>query len=234
MATLAEVEAFASSIDDLTAVAFADLVRAWSAEAGLQDRAAVLRATVPDIIDGYYPVASSLGADFYESLRAQAGAGGSFTARLAPLPSESLASGLVGWAIAGEVVAGTGLSRAAGGLQRALVGGARQTVELNASRDTSRVRFARYASANACAFCAMLATRGPVYRSEESAGGKYHDFCRCLPVPVWGGAANYEEPAYVDEWRATYEQAAKNVEAAGGERSGKAVLQQMRRVGGLR
>lgn len=44
-----------------------------------------------------------------------------------------------------------------------------------------------------CSFCAMLASRGPVYTSEAAArtrGGSsvdaYHDHCDCLVVPVYG------------------------------------------------
>lgn len=45
-----------------------------------------------------------------------------------------------------------------------------------------------------CGFCAMLASRGPVYSSEASAryrGGvsvdAYHDHCDCIVVPVYDG-----------------------------------------------
>lgn len=43
--------------------------------------------------------------------------------------------------------------------------------------------------ATTCDFCLMLASRGPVYGSSETAGGegnKYHDHCYCIPVPVVG------------------------------------------------
>ena len=39
-----------------------------------------------------------------------------------------------------------------------------------------------------CGFCAMLASRGPVYKSSESAGiraDRYHDHCFCTCVPVF-------------------------------------------------
>lgn len=49
----------------------------------------------------------------------------------------------------------------------------------------SGVRWARVPDIGACNFCMMLATRGAVYLSRESAAGKggYHSHCRCLPVP---------------------------------------------------
>ena len=39
-----------------------------------------------------------------------------------------------------------------------------------------------------CGFCAMLAARGPVYRSQDTAGSRYHDNCVCTCVPVYTSA----------------------------------------------
>lgn len=65
----------------------------------------------------------------------------------------------------------------------------------------SGVRWARVPSASACDFCMMLATRGAVYLSRESAAGKggYHSSCRCLPVP----STEYRPTAAVKnfDWR---------------------------------
>lgn len=53
-----------------------------------------------------------------------------------------------------------------------------------------RVAYMRVPSSNcACAFCIMMASRGAVYKTRESAGGgadvnKYHINCRCSVVPV--------------------------------------------------
>lgn len=61
---------------------------------------------------------------------------------------------------------------------------ARKTVEKNARRDGAR--WARVPQgAETCEFCTMLASRGFVYYSEETAGGDhgYHTDCDCLPVP---------------------------------------------------
>jgi hypothetical protein len=48
-----------------------------------------------------------------------------------------------------------------------------------------------------CGFCAMLASRGPVYRSEGSAKFLTHDHCDCRPQLVfrdrpWDGMEQYE------------------------------------------
>lgn len=61
-------------------------------------------------------------------------------------------------------------------------------VEKNARRDPSKPRYARIPAGNdTCDFCIMLASRGPVYRSEASAGAldHFHTNCRCQVVPMW-------------------------------------------------
>lgn len=79
----------------------------------------------------------------------------------------------------------------------------RDTVITNAEREG--VRYARYASATACAFCRVLATRRAVYRSARSAGEghKYHRHCRCIAVRVPAGQW-YQPPSYVEDWRRQY------------------------------
>lgn len=61
-------------------------------------------------------------------------------------------------------------------------------VTKNAMRDPARPRYARVpAGDETCDFCIMLASRGPVYRSEASAGAvkHFHANCRCQVVPFW-------------------------------------------------
>lgn len=61
-----------------------------------------------------------------------------------------------------------------------------------AARDYGKARgmgYCRVPHGDACAFCIMLASRGFVYASEETAttskrtGGKYHEHCTCTAVP---------------------------------------------------
>lgn len=104
-----------------------------------------------------------------------------------------------------------------GSATRAIFDASRDTVLDNAEREG--VRYARYASATACGFCRMLASRGGEYRSEAAAltvvarrrrgtrplGERYHDNCKCLAVPVRDGV--YEPPSYVEQWQNDYDRA---------------------------
>ena len=82
------------------------------------------------------------------------------------------------------------------------------TVQFGAARDAvtkkpARIGYARVLSgAENCPFCAMLASRGPVYKEDTAVrrrdGRRYHDHCDCVAVLVvegqdWEGRAEYEK-----------------------------------------
>jgi hypothetical protein len=110
------------------------------------------------------------------------------------------------------------ISRLAGATQRYVTTAARDTITANA--EAEGVRWARHAQPDACAFCRLLATRGPDYLTKQAAqvvgttrvrgprkeGELYHDDCGCVPVPVRAGDA-YEPPDYVGDWLAQYDEA---------------------------
>lgn len=89
----------------------------------------------------------------------------------------------------------SGLVQVSGALSRQVLNGGRQTV-IDMSKYEPRYHgWIRVSDGNPCAFCAMLLSRGPVYWSEESAGGggaHWHDHCACTVRPYKGG----------DEWPA--------------------------------
>ena len=65
------------------------------------------------------------------------------------------------------------------------------TIMKNVGRDKRKgVKFARVTSGrNTCAFCLMLASRGAIYHTRQSAGelGQYHRHCSCKIVPCYSG-----------------------------------------------
>lgn len=81
---------------------------------------------------------------------------------------------------------------------------ANQTMRLNAKRDG--LRYARVPmGGETCSFCAMLASRGFVYKSARSAGegNHYHKNCRCKVIPGfdWLEVEGYD----ADEWYARWQ-----------------------------
>jgi hypothetical protein len=73
---------------------------------------------------------------------------------------------------------------------RVAMNGARSTNWNHMSRDRRALGYVRLSrTGTPCGWCAMLISRGPVYKSRESAlfndGDKYHDNCNCYAMPVW-------------------------------------------------
>jgi len=107
---------------------------------------------------------------------------------------------------------------------RLVFAASRDTVMDNALRE--EVSFARYAQASACAWCRLLAVRGLVYHTRQTAAAGSHDLCQCVVVPERDGDY-YIEPDYVDEWRKQYKDA---VDELGSAKNSDAVINSMRRA----
>jgi hypothetical protein len=83
----------------------------------------------------------------------------------------------------------------AGAASRHVMNGGREMVMDTAEKDKVAVRFARITGDDPCAFCAMLASRGPEYLTEFSAttvragrpraGQSFHDRCQCSILPLF-------------------------------------------------
>lgn len=79
-------------------------------------------------------------------------------------------------------IAGSSVARAA--MRHALDGG-RDTIQLTVANDDAALGWSRVTSGDPCAFCAMLASRGPDYRTEDTAGFEAHDGCSCGAEPIY-------------------------------------------------
>lgn len=227
-------------MDDVSTLTIAELLRFWRSldPEDPVPTAVAMREFLPDLVDTYAPLSSEVAAQFYDDTRAAANAPGRFQADLAPAKTSGLQK-MISWAIAplfrtafrdeapqvgGSVVAVAApdpvlaFSRFSSGTQLEVAGAARDTIEFNADadKDLGHPRFARHASANACAFCALMATRGAVYRTAAAAGSgkKYHGHCHCVAYVVFPGEDD-ESPDYVLGWERAYRDARKSARKAG-------------------
>lgn len=246
MPTQAEVEEHREAVAALVLLAQADMTTA-TAGVDLENArrvAAVVRDLFPEIAATYVPAVSVVSADWYEVLRFDADVPEPFTASVLDVPDADDLQDAVGDMLTPlfdttETPTVDATTTVLDGLAETLVTSAdRQTVQANAAQDRARPVYARHASANACAFCRMLATRGADYASEESAlrvvlgrgsrklGEKYHDWCRCTAVPEWH-KGTYEEAPYVADWRDAYTKATREL---GGAKDVNAVLAHMRQT----
>lgn len=141
------------------------------------DRPGALSTPLAEILlaiaDKYGEAAAALAAEWYEEARDDAGMTGSFAVPVADLPESTRFDALARWGVTplfgADPNPAAALTRLSGGLQRLVLDQARDTTFAAVEADPVRPRFARHASANACAFCALMATRGAVYASEADA-----------------------------------------------------------------
>ncbi|WP_217129376.1 hypothetical protein [Streptomyces sp. AC558_RSS880] len=73
---------------------------------------------------------------------------------------------------------------------RIAMNGGRSSNWTHMTRDRRALGYVRLSrTGTPCGWCAMLISRGPVYKSRESAtfndGDRYHDNCHCYAMPVW-------------------------------------------------
>lgn len=113
--------------------------------------------------------------------------------------------------LAGEVPDQAGFAAQVAVLARDMVHwAANETVECNVARDSKTrnggsVRFARIPTRpNPCPWCAMLASRGFVYMSADTAEAASHRHCACIVMPGVEGVTEvegYDPDHWYDYWQ---------------------------------
>lgn len=177
-----------------------DLARLWSVASrdidslalavrklSVADAREMLKVALPDLMDPFLGAASDMSAVLIDELYG-------IVANVPAseyLPTAEKIDRMARWAVTpmvDESLDSTVLSRVSGAAERMMYDSARLTVERgvvsnylarknrkygNVTRDETgkRVAFQRFPAAGACDFCQMLAGRGAVYLTAESAGG---------------------------------------------------------------
>lgn len=186
---------------------------------------------MPMLAQEYGDVAATAAAEWYESQRA-AQIGGTYRAVLADTVPVAQTQGSVRYAaghLFGDDPAQT-LALLSGAMQRFVLYGSRDTIARNVGRDPARPRFARVPiGAKTCAWCTMLASRGFVYLSRETAGiarDHYHDDCDCQVVADFNKDAAHIEGYDPDSMYDMY-LAARQAAGTGDQKS---IAAEMRRM----
>lgn len=179
----------------------------------------LIEATVP-LVRVHHSLSSSLSAAYYERFRAAEGVSGTPSARLAdPVDVGKLGGTLfvTGQRMTGQALAAgqspetameTALVRTSGTVTRLALAGGRDTILRSVEADKEAQGWARVTDSQPCAFCAMLASRGPVYKG-DTVGFRAHDHCTCTSEPVYRGS---EWPGRAREFKALYEEHAAGTE----------------------
>lgn len=124
------------------------------------------------------------------------------------------------------------LTKLAGAAHRQTLMAGRLTVAKSTAQDRRAIGWRRVTDGNPCAFCAMLASRGAVYRDNISAAGfDYHFECNCTPEAEYSTwVPTEQEEVYLD----SYQRALGDLSREGRPHTAKNILAAMRRVDGYR
>lgn len=190
----------------------------------------VSNALVP-VVQQHAMASRALANEHYQLVRANAGITEPFLPQGTALPAPQQVYDYVAWATKPATEAThveqvpqllvPAQTTATGALEKLVADTGRQQLVDNVMLDRRARAWAREPLPDACWFCAMLATRGAVYRSAWAAGRRtfegvpynsYHTHCHCLVVPVFGA---YEPPAHVRQWQQLYEDSTKDARGAG-------------------
>jgi hypothetical protein len=204
-----------------------------------------LQATVPPWIDAvtevvtrYSETSATLAADFYDGERDAAGVPGSFTVPLAEPPPDEQVDSSLRWATKDlwprdeadataaqrepfDVRMQAAMEKADAATQKLVADAGRETLRQAVKTDPQAVAYARAAALGACSFCKLMASRGSVYRTAESAGRdandlfsgdasvvKFHNNCHCGIIPVFRGQ-QFELSPHAAEWDRIYREYAQ-------------------------
>lgn len=193
---------------------------------------------VTAIVTRYSEAAALLAGGFYDGEREAAGAPGAFTVPLADPPPAEQVEASMRWATKDlwprtadvataaqerplDVRLEAAMSKADGAADRLVLNAGRSTVRQAVQRDAGAVAYARAAALGACGFCKLMAARGATYKDLDSAGRtanaafigadsviKFHNFCRCQPIPVFRGQ-QFELSPHAAEWDRIYREYAQ-------------------------
>ena len=183
----------------------------------------LVTATLP-LVRAYNRVSSSLAGSYYQAFRTAEGVLGVATPRLAgPIATAQVTASLyvTGQVMTRDAIAAgrtveqareAALVRTSGAVTRHTLQGGRDTMLQSVAADKQALGWARVTDGNPCAFCLTLASRGAVYKTEQSASFLAHDHCGCSVESVYDGTAL---PPLTQQWKDIYNQAQREALAAG-------------------
>ncbi len=152
---------------------------------------------VAALVAQYQGGAISLARDYYGDMREQAGVRSAFRPpTISPAPERAIQA-YIGKATEELGTLSADYERQVAEFAKNLAVSA-GTDELFAAKnaDPERVRWARVTRPQACSFCLMLASRGAVYRTEDTATFRPHKTCRCDVEMAWS-TSSYEPAAHI-------------------------------------
>lgn len=173
-----------------------------------------LLAALRALVASFRRESARIATNYYLESRAEAGVPGIFVPRSAPPEPppeliEATAQITGARAYGRALTAGIPEQQArqnsgvllAGNMERIALNAGRETILDAVEDDREAIGWARITDADPCAFCAMLASRGPAYLSRKTASFQAHPHCACVAAPVWS-----RDEAWLGHSKDLYEQ----------------------------
>lgn len=201
---------FQRELRTITAIVAKLLARLWR-HVKVDD----LRGTLPqftqatqDLTIKWAEVAAVVAQEYYAAERKAAGVSGTFSAPQPVLPAPAQIEASVKWSTKGLWSQTPDVAQAekltAGVVTRLVTAAAHQQILSSVAKDPRAIAWARIAGdSHPCSFCAMLISRGAVYKSEQQADFRAHDHCECLAVPCFTheDAQSLQSRELADAWK---------------------------------
>ena len=186
----------------LRAASLRELQKLWQAfdPTSIRSYSSFVTAALPLITDSHRRSAA-IGAAYYNAFRFAEGVGGEIRTALPQALARDVvvtnlrATGLQGTmrgirsGMSPQAAARHGFVQASGSTGRMILLGGNDAIIGSTRNDGMAQGWARVTSGNPCEFCAMVASRGPVFRSEGTADFESHDHCACTVEPHYEGSA---------------------------------------------
>lgn len=173
-----------------------------------------MRLTMPVIAETYSGAAEILAIDYYDNSRALApNLRSNYSAEIGRYSAAAEINSAIGYSVARltkEAPQSNVLGMLAGSMQRAVANADRETISFNIVQDPDGTVYERIPQSDACAFCLTMAAVAEV--QTENYFTKYHDYCRCVTMPVFSGQSKTELPVY-GQVREAYDLAGQELQA---------------------
>lgn len=220
----------------LTAALAAALRALWPQADPLSGAAALSRYTdgVAALVEQFSQASISLAADYYDTVRDNAGVTGTFNTPIIDTPPRALVDAGVEWAMRAGAEMAAVQARIEAATQKAVADAARDEVITAVAGDSKALGFIRVARPDACYFCLAQAIRRKkpqkgepagagrpgVYKTRGTAGGnadewftgsgaaKFHNNCHCVVEPVF--SADHQFEPHIAEAERLYFEATRN------------------------
>lgn len=208
--------------------ALRDYLRLWPVWQGDDESFAQMAAATVVLVRAYNSLSANLSGSYFQSFRLAEHVSGEAAIRLAgPVDADKVIAGLTATgrnAVSDALHAGrspedaqsAALTRTSGSVTRQVLSGGRETILRSVAEDKEALGCGRVTDGDPCAFCALLASRGPVYK-DDTVDFQAHDECGCTSEPFYPGS---EWPGRAREFHDLYNEATLEADEAGELRRG--------------